>query len=94
MTARLPVGTDDADVVRRLGARRLAASALSTCYAGPTAAPGLLLGFGGSREPALTRATRLLGEVLRDAPHDSATPNPAKNSAKAGASTRESTPCV
>ena len=61
----LPGGLDDVDVVRRMAARGLTATALSTCYAGGGAArSGLLLGFGGSTERRLLEATRVLGEIL------------------------------
>ncbi|HEX8272930.1 MAG TPA: PLP-dependent aminotransferase family protein [Longimicrobiaceae bacterium] len=61
----LPEGVDDVEVVRRMAARGLTATALSTCYAGAAGRSGLLLGFGGSDERTLTAATRVLGEVLR-----------------------------
>jgi GntR family transcriptional regulator/MocR family aminotransferase len=61
----LPAGYRDGEVVRRLASRGLAATALSTCYAGRTGRNGLLLGFGGSTERALLGATAILGEVLR-----------------------------
>jgi GntR family transcriptional regulator/MocR family aminotransferase len=61
----LSSGLDDRDVVRRMGARGLAATALSTCYAGTERRSGLLLGFGGSTERRLLDAARTLGEVLR-----------------------------
>jgi DNA-binding transcriptional MocR family regulator len=57
-------GGDDADVVRRMAARGLTATALSACYAGAGRRSGLLLGFGGSTERRLLEATRVLGEVL------------------------------
>jgi GntR family transcriptional regulator/MocR family aminotransferase len=63
----LPAGLDDVDVVRRMAARGLTATALSTCYAGTARRSGLLLGFGGSTERRLLEATRVLGEVLREA---------------------------
>jgi GntR family transcriptional regulator / MocR family aminotransferase len=62
--ALLSGGVDDADVVRRMAARGLTATALSTCYAGAGRRSGLLLGFGGSTERRLLEATRVLGEVL------------------------------
>ena len=61
----LPSGLDDAEVVRRMTARNLTATALSTCYAGAARQSGLLLGFGGSTERRLLEATRVLGEVVR-----------------------------
>jgi GntR family transcriptional regulator/MocR family aminotransferase len=57
---------DDATVVRRMAARGLTATALSTCYAGPARRSGLLLGFGGSTERRLLEATQVLGTVLRE----------------------------
>ncbi len=64
----LPDGVDDVDVVRRLAAHRLTASALSTCYLGRERRSGLLLGFGGFTESQLAQATRTLGQVLRAVP--------------------------
>ena len=61
----LPPATDDVAVVQCLAARGLSATALSSCYLGAEAQRGLLLGFGGSPEAQLVRATRMLGEVLR-----------------------------
>jgi GntR family transcriptional regulator/MocR family aminotransferase len=61
----LPDGVDDVEVVRRMAARGLTATALSTCYVGAAGRSGLLLGFGGSDERTLAAATRVLGEVLR-----------------------------
>src|SRR5690606_11223745 len=48
----LPHGVDDVDVVGRMRARGLVATALSTCYATRHARPGLLLGFAGFDRPA------------------------------------------
>jgi GntR family transcriptional regulator/MocR family aminotransferase len=59
-------GVDDVEVVRRMAARELTATALSTCYAGPARRSGLLLGFGGSDERVLSAATHALGAILRD----------------------------
>ncbi|HET7228795.1 MAG TPA: PLP-dependent aminotransferase family protein [Longimicrobium sp.] len=61
----LPEGTDDVEVVFRMAAHGLTASALSTCYLGPARRPGLLLGFGGFGEATLEAATRTLGNLLR-----------------------------
>ncbi len=66
LAALLPAGMDDRAVVRRMAARGLTATPLSTCYAGTARRSGLLLGFGGSTERPLLEATRVLGEVLRD----------------------------
>ncbi|HEX8243139.1 MAG TPA: hypothetical protein VF541_06580, partial [Longimicrobium sp.] len=61
----LPEDTDDVEVVSRLAARAVTATALTSCYLGPTRRPGLLLGFGGFDESTLMAATRTLGELLR-----------------------------
>ena len=66
VTAWLPDGMSDLDVVRRMEARGLTATALSTRYGGPAPRSGLMLGFGGSDERTLDRAARTLGEVLRE----------------------------
>jgi GntR family transcriptional regulator/MocR family aminotransferase len=63
----LPDGIDDVDVIRRLTAHRLTATALSTCYVGLERRSGLLLGFGGHTERRIAQATHTLGEVLRGA---------------------------
>jgi GntR family transcriptional regulator/MocR family aminotransferase len=57
---------DDRDLVRRMAARGLTSTPLSSCYAGAAGPGGLLLGFGGSTERRLAEATRVLGEILRD----------------------------
>jgi GntR family transcriptional regulator / MocR family aminotransferase len=57
-------GLDDRDIVRRMAARGLTATPLSSCYAGGGGPSGLLLGFGGSTERRLLEATRVLGQVL------------------------------
>ena len=64
VATRLPSGANDVSIVTRLSARGLSATALSPCYDGPDPQPGLLLGFGGSREPVLRRSMRVLAEVL------------------------------
>jgi GntR family transcriptional regulator/MocR family aminotransferase len=64
VATRLAATADDVAIVRLLSSRGLAATALSPCYHGSSPQPGLLLGFGGSREPVLRRATRVLAEVL------------------------------
>jgi GntR family transcriptional regulator/MocR family aminotransferase len=67
IAALLNVDLSDEEVVRRMGARGLTATALSACYAGPARRSGLLLGFGGSTPRRLLEATRVLGEVLHQA---------------------------
>jgi GntR family transcriptional regulator/MocR family aminotransferase len=67
LAALLNVGMSDEEVVDRMAARGLTATALSACYAGPAGRSGLLLGFGGSTQRRLLEATRVLGEVLHQA---------------------------
>jgi GntR family transcriptional regulator/MocR family aminotransferase len=57
-------GLEDRDVVRRMAARGLTATPLSSCYADGSGRSGLLLGFGGSTERRLLEATRVLGQIL------------------------------
>jgi GntR family transcriptional regulator/MocR family aminotransferase len=66
VAALLSGGVSDQEVIRRMAARGLTATALSTCYAGKGSRYGLLLGFGGANERRLLEATRVLGEVLRE----------------------------
>jgi GntR family transcriptional regulator/MocR family aminotransferase len=66
VTTFLPTGVSDVEVLERMTARGLTATALSTCYAGPVRRRGLLLGFGGSPASRIARATRTLGEILRE----------------------------
>jgi GntR family transcriptional regulator/MocR family aminotransferase len=64
VSAWLPLGISDVEVVKQLEENGLTATALSTCYAGGAARSGLLLGFGGCDERALERATATLGRIL------------------------------
>lgn len=64
LTALLPEGSDDRDLLRRMAGRGLTASTLSGCYVGDIGRQGLLLGFGGSTESRLLKASRVLGSVL------------------------------
>jgi GntR family transcriptional regulator/MocR family aminotransferase len=64
LTARLPKGFDDVEVVCRLRERGISAIALSTCYAANTRDTGLVLGFGGVPEKDIVRGVRTLAEVL------------------------------
>jgi GntR family transcriptional regulator/MocR family aminotransferase len=54
----------DREVIERMRAHGLTASALSDCYSGPARRDGLLLGFGGFSEHRITRAASVLGETL------------------------------
>jgi GntR family transcriptional regulator/MocR family aminotransferase len=64
ITTFLAAGIRDLEVLERMPARGLTATALSTCYAGPVKGNGLLLGFGGFSEHRIARATSVLGEIL------------------------------
>jgi len=57
-------GADDEALVRRLAARGIVATALSSCCARRPGRSGLLLGFGGFPEMRISAATQVLGEVL------------------------------
>jgi GntR family transcriptional regulator/MocR family aminotransferase len=66
LVALLPDGTDDKAVVRAAAEASMYPTALSTCYANGAPRPGLVLGFGGFDERALTDAIRRLAGVIRD----------------------------
>ena len=65
LVAFLPDDIDDRDVVRRAARRGLYPQALSPCYSGSDTRSGLILGFGGSDECALTNAVRELADLIR-----------------------------
>jgi GntR family transcriptional regulator/MocR family aminotransferase len=67
LTARLPAGFDDVEVVRLARSRGISAIALSTCYVANTRDPGLILGFGGVPEAGIIRGVQVLAEVLATA---------------------------
>jgi len=69
LVAALPSGVDDQEVVRRAGENGMYPKALSACYATAESRTGLLLGFGGSEEHALTDGVRVLAEIIRGLPH-------------------------
>jgi GntR family transcriptional regulator/MocR family aminotransferase len=66
VTTFLPAGVDDTTVIRRMAARGLAGTTLSSCFLGAPRRSGLLLGFGGSDERSIAAATRSLGAMLRE----------------------------
>jgi GntR family transcriptional regulator/MocR family aminotransferase len=66
VVAFLRDGTDDHEVVRRAAALGIHPSPLSSCYMGPGARSGLLIGFGSSDEQVLRSAVRTLASVIRD----------------------------
>ncbi|HEX4683987.1 MAG TPA: PLP-dependent aminotransferase family protein [Gemmatimonadaceae bacterium] len=57
-------GAHDATVLRRMREEGLTAMSLSSCYIAPPRRQGLLLGFGGFDERALSLAARTLGTIL------------------------------
>jgi GntR family transcriptional regulator/MocR family aminotransferase len=65
LTAFLPPGVDDREVLRLAAARGVTATALSTCYLGRRPRSGLILGFGGSDERRLGEAVETLRDVIR-----------------------------
>jgi GntR family transcriptional regulator/MocR family aminotransferase len=67
LTAWLPAHIDDRAVVRCAERRGISAIALSTCYAGKAAKPGLVLGFGGTSEETVGRAVENLAEAIEEA---------------------------
>ena len=67
LTAWLPAHIDDREVVRGAARRGISAIALSTCYAGKAAKPGLVLGFGGTPEEAVGWAVECLAEAIAEA---------------------------
>ncbi|MEO8017447.1 MAG: PLP-dependent aminotransferase family protein [Pseudomonadota bacterium] len=66
LTARLPKGFDDVEVVRVARERGISATALSTCYITHIGDPGLVLGFGGVPEAEIIRGVQTLCGVLAD----------------------------
>lgn len=65
LVALLPEGVDDQEVVRRATERQMHPKALSTCFATTRASMGLVLGYGGPDECALTAGARVLAEIIR-----------------------------
>ena len=66
LVAFLGDGIDDHDVAIRAASLGLSPRALSSCYLGPLARSGLILGFGGSDEPVLRGAVRTLASLIRN----------------------------
>jgi GntR family transcriptional regulator/MocR family aminotransferase len=70
LTAWLPAGIDDREVVRHAAMRGINATALSSCYAGKLGRPGLVLGFGSIREEAIVPAVESLARAIEVAGGD------------------------
>jgi GntR family transcriptional regulator/MocR family aminotransferase len=66
LSAFLPEGTNDCEVVRRAAELGINATALSTCYVGKAARSGLILGFGGADERKIKVAAQALSKVIRE----------------------------
>ncbi|MGH2532791.1 MAG: PLP-dependent aminotransferase family protein [Thermomicrobiales bacterium] len=64
LTAFLPPGVNDREVVRRARQHGISATPLSPCYLGEAARSGLILGFGGADEDEIRGAARTLGGVI------------------------------
>ena len=65
LSAFLPVGVDDREIVRKAGEHGVSATALSTCYARKHSRSGLILGFGGANERRIRAAAQTLAKVIR-----------------------------
>jgi GntR family transcriptional regulator/MocR family aminotransferase len=66
LVAFLPEGIDDREVVRLASTRQMFPQALSSYYASAcNARSGLVLGFGGGEEGAITRAVGTLAGLIR-----------------------------
>jgi GntR family transcriptional regulator/MocR family aminotransferase len=65
LTASLHERVDDAELARQAAARGINLTALSACYSRTPARGGLVLGFGGSTESALTHALERLAPIVR-----------------------------
>jgi GntR family transcriptional regulator/MocR family aminotransferase len=64
LSAFLPTGVDDLEIVRSAAQRGISVGALSDCYAGRKAKSGLILGFGGADENLIDPAVRTLSKVI------------------------------
>ncbi len=64
LSAFLPEGMDDCEVVRKAEQMGISATPLSICYAGRKKRSGLILGFGGASERQLMRALKTLSSVI------------------------------
>lgn len=65
LSAFLPAGINDREIVRKAAERGVSATALSTCYAGKHSRSGLILGFGGANERRIRAAAQTLDQVIR-----------------------------
>jgi GntR family transcriptional regulator / MocR family aminotransferase len=66
LSAFLPSGADDLEIVRRAARHGISVGALSDCYAGRRPKSGLILGFGGADETRIAPAVRTLSKVIKE----------------------------
>ncbi len=66
LSAFLPSGANDLEIVRRAAQQGISAGALSDCYVSSRPKSGLILGFGGADETRIDAAAQILGKVIRD----------------------------
>jgi GntR family transcriptional regulator / MocR family aminotransferase len=66
LSAFLPRGMDDLEIVRRCAQRGINASPLSACYMSRRPKSGLILGFGGSDESRIGPAVQKLSKIVRE----------------------------
>jgi GntR family transcriptional regulator / MocR family aminotransferase len=66
LTALLPEGIDDCELVNRAAQRGISAIALSSCYARRASRSGLILGFGGADERQIKTAVQTLANIIED----------------------------
>lgn len=66
LSAFLPEAIDDNEVVSRAAQLGITATSLSSCYFGNTSRSGLILGFGGANERQIAKASRILGNIIKN----------------------------
>jgi GntR family transcriptional regulator / MocR family aminotransferase len=64
LTALLPGGVDDVELVNRAAQRGISPIALSSCFAGKATLSGLVLGFGGTNEEEIKTAVQTLAGLI------------------------------
>ncbi len=66
LTALLPVGVDDEELVRNAARHGISTIALSSCFVRESASSGLILGFGGTDEKRIKTAVQTLASLIGD----------------------------
>jgi GntR family transcriptional regulator/MocR family aminotransferase len=69
LTALLPGGVDDVELVNRAAQRGISPIALSSCFAGKATLSGLVLGFGGTNEEEIKTAVQTLAGLIATEVH-------------------------